>query len=80
MSDITQFNHIAGRPRGHDGARRSFHRLVQGTLVFFVAAVVIRRVVSWPVRLLTGTAAPQKSILAEARASSSAVIPFIFMG
>jgi hypothetical protein len=80
MSDITQFQHINERPRSHDGERRSFHRLVQLTLVFFIAAAAIRRVFGWPMRLLTGAPTPQKSIFAEARASSSAVIPFIFMG
>jgi hypothetical protein len=51
-------------------------RMAQLTCVFFVPFVLLRR--------LTATAEQkagnQLSILAEARADASAVIPFIFMG
>jgi hypothetical protein len=64
------------RLRSRNGEQRSFHRLVNATLVFFLAAAVLRRIF--------GNARPiggaRPSLLAEARASASAVIPFIFMG
>lgn len=56
--------------------KRMCRRLVNVTCVFFVPLVVLRR--------LTATAAEKEgnnlSILAEARADASAIIPFIFMG
>lgn len=60
----------------HEKQKRLFRRLVNFTCIFFVPFVVVRR--------LTATAAEKGSnalsILAEARADASGIVPFIFMG
>jgi hypothetical protein len=49
---------------------------VQVTCVFFIPVVLVRRLLT----IGTGPRPGNPTILAEARASASAVIPFIFMG
>ncbi len=64
------------RMRSRNVEQKSFHRLVNATLVFFLAAAALRRVFGGA----RATGGSRPSLLAEARASASAVIPFIFMG
>ncbi len=68
--------YTSDRMQSREKQKRMCQRLVQLTCVFFVPFVLLRR--------LTATAAEkganQLSVLAEARADASAIIPFIFMG
>ncbi len=64
--------HLQSRER----QKRICQRLVQVTCVFFIPAVLVRRLVMIGASSRSGN----PTILAEARASASAVIPFIFMG
>lgn len=75
MTDLATI-HPSSRMQSREKQKRMCRRLVAATCVFFVPFVILRR--------LTETAAERAgnhlSILAEARADASAIIPFIFMG
>jgi hypothetical protein len=68
--------YTSARLQSRERQKRMCQRLVQATCVFFIPVVLVRRLAN-----LGGAPRPgNPSILAEARASASAVIPFIFMG
>lgn len=69
---------VSSRLKSHADQQRLCRRLVQLTFVFFVPAVIVRRAIGAKVPR-TPAGAPL-SIFAQARASASAVVPFIFMG
>jgi hypothetical protein len=66
----------SARLQSRERQKRMCQRLVQVTCVFFIPVVLVRRLVT----IGTGPRPGNPTILAEARASASAVIPFIFMG
>jgi hypothetical protein len=77
---MTDFAHsrVSSRARSHVNEQRFCQALVYTTSVFFIPAVVVRRMIGSS--KASGTAGTKLSIFAEARARSSAIIPFIFMG
>lgn len=69
---------VSARLKSHAGEQRMCRRLVHLTFVFFVPAVLVRRLAG--IRVPRNPNGAPLSIFAEARASASAVVPFIFMG
>jgi hypothetical protein len=74
MAHLAQ-SHMSARLKSHADEQRQCQRLVSLTFLFFVPAVLVRRVMKQGPPRSQGL-----SILSEARARASAIVPFIFMG
>ena len=77
MTDIAN-SRVSSRARSHVNEQRLCQALVYMTSVFFIPAVLVRRLSG--AAQASGQTTAKPSIFAEARARSSAIIPFIFMG